>query len=97
MSNTHPERTRRLTIEALRKAAVVLIVAGLAGVVLFGGMAYLAAIWGFVTMDNPPPDPLWVPMWNIGRVGFMVAAATVACGLILSLPVIVAAVRHRRS
>jgi hypothetical protein len=90
---------RSPTIRSIRRAAVVLVVAGGAGIVIFGAMAYLAAMWSFVMMDNPPPDPLWVPMWNVGRVGFVVGAALVGSGLALSLGVFVASVvrgRHLR-
>ena len=67
------------------RTAVALICAGLVAVLVFGLMAGWAAIWGFTQMDNQPPDPPWVPLWNIGRIGFVAGLLLLFIGSALGI------------
>ncbi len=64
-------RIRRWALRALA-VGIVLLVAG-------WWVAQTAFLWSFTSMDNPPPDPLYVPLWNVG-VGCVVVGAILATG-----------------
>jgi hypothetical protein len=58
-----PRRTSRT------RTGIALIAVGVLAVVVCGAMAYVAAIWGFMSMDNQPADPPYFVLWDIGRIG----------------------------
>ena len=67
------------------RAAAALLTIGVTTVVLFGAMSYLAAIWGFVSMDNPPPGAPYLLLWNIGLAGLAAGGVLTVAGAILAL------------
>ncbi len=82
-------RTRRWALRGLA-VGIVLLLAG-------WWVAQTAFLWWFTSMDNPPPDPLYVPMWSVG-VGCVVFGALLAIGgcTVWVVTTVVERVRRRR-
>jgi hypothetical protein len=72
-----------------------MVILGLAAILVFGGIAYFAAIWGFVMMDNPPPGQPYLLLWDVGRTGLLVGTVTLFAGVILGSLLLAAALIRR--
>jgi hypothetical protein len=81
----------------VKRAAAWLICLGLVGLLVFGLMAWWAVMLSFAWMDNPPRDPICVPMWNIGRIGLAVGLAMTAIGAVLAVVAWLRDIAARRS
>jgi hypothetical protein len=80
----------------LSRVGIVLALVGIAAAAVFGVLAYIGAVWGFIAMDNPPPgQPYWV-LWDVGRVGLLAGVVAAAIGATLAVVTRLATLARRR-